>query len=46
MLKEEILFFECRSTGDSNAPKYVLFEECIQKLQGFEVLLIDDSKLK
>ena len=32
-------------TGGSNAPKYILFEICIQKLQGFKVVLVDDPKL-
>jgi hypothetical protein len=29
---------------DSNAPKHVLFELWMQKLDGFQILLVDDSK--
>jgi hypothetical protein len=33
------------SEEDFNAPKHILFEFRMQKLQGFKVLLVDDPKL-
>ena len=43
--REFLTLLDIKLKGDSNTPKCVLFEFCMQKSQGFKALLVVDFKV-